>query len=325
MSIVGGSPTKDESLDMLSEQINVAQFVAFRPEKTVFRQSFLRISGFSANQKFFSSRASIEALLQNSGEGSLNVRSYVPGDSQSREFIQNIRSVDQALSEIQRLSDQGLWTIANESIDVSDGGVSGVLSGGAIEFSPDDTPRAVEKSGICSLPTGMGMRILETVYRFPPDLVFPRNGRLEFSLHPNKSGYRQRHTIGWEFSPETCQQSPVDVKWPNRFSQHIGDKAFGLLVAHELGLNVPRSNVISRRVAPFLFGTATGSNEVWTRTAPRIQNPGEFTTVNGWVDPYLLIDLPLLGGPKSMLFWTRKGMKNAIQETHAGRDYWQAA
>ena len=33
----------------------------------------------------------------------------------------------------------------------------------------------------------------------------------------------------------------------------------------------------------------------------------------------------LLGGPKFMLFWTRKGMKNAIQETHAGGDYRQAA
>ena len=34
---------------------------------------------------------------------------------------------------------------------------------------------------------------------------------------------------------------------------------------------------------------------------------------------------PLLGGPKSMLFWTRKEKTNAIQETHAGGDYRQAA
>jgi antirestriction protein ArdC len=33
----------------------------------------------------------------------------------------------------------------------------------------------------------------------------------------------------------------------------------------------------------------------------------------------------LLGGPRSMLFWTRKGKTNAIQETHAGGDYRQAA
>ena len=37
------------------------------------------------------------------------------------------------------------------------------------------------------------------------------------------------------------------------------------------------------------------------------------------LDLYRLI-CPLLGGPKSMLFWTRKGKTNAIQETHAGRD-----
>jgi hypothetical protein len=34
---------------------------------------------------------------------------------------------------------------------------------------------------------------------------------------------------------------------------------------------------------------------------------------------------PLLGGPKSMLFWTRKEKTNAIQETHVGGDYRQAA
>ena len=34
---------------------------------------------------------------------------------------------------------------------------------------------------------------------------------------------------------------------------------------------------------------------------------------------------PLLGGPKSMLFWTRKEKTNAIQETHAEGDYRQAA
>lgn len=38
-----------------------------------------------------------------------------------------------------------------------------------------------------------------------------------------------------------------------------------------------------------------------------------------------LLICPLLGGPKSMLFWTRKGQKNVIQETHGGGDYRQAA
>ena len=42
------------------------------------------------------------------------------------------------------------------------------------------------------------------------------------------------------------------------------------------------------------------------------------------VPPTMLI-CPLLGGPKSMLFWTRKEKTNAIQETHAGGDYRQAA
>lgn len=289
VSAVSSSLTKDESLHVLADQINVAQFAAFRPVSGALRVSFSRISGLEPNQARTAPRSLIESLFERSGEGTINVRSYAPGDSQSREFVRNIRTVDDVMSHLQRLNDQGLWTIANEAIDVHDGGVSGVLWGETIEFSPDDTPRAVEEPGICSLPTGMGMRVLEAVYRFPPDLIFPRNGRLEFSIHPNRVGYRQSHTIGWEFSADEAPPGRATVLWPNRFSRHIGDKTFGLLVAHELGLNVPRSRVISRRVAPFDFGAPTGETQVWTRTAPRVQNPGEFTTVKGWLDPYELL------------------------------------
>jgi hypothetical protein len=34
---------------------------------------------------------------------------------------------------------------------------------------------------------------------------------------------------------------------------------------------------------------------------------------------------PLLGGPKSMLFWIMKEIGNAIEEAQAGGDYRQAA
>jgi hypothetical protein len=69
----------------------------------------------------------------------------------------------------------------------------------------------------------------------------------------------------------------------------LGDKVFGLLIAHHNGLPVPRSTVINRRVAPFSFGHPTGSAEVWLRTSPREQEPGRFTTTKGWVDPFALL------------------------------------
>ena len=34
---------------------------------------------------------------------------------------------------------------------------------------------------------------------------------------------------------------------------------------------------------------------------------------------------PLLSGPKLMIFWTTKEIRNAEQEASPGRDYWQAA
>jgi len=69
----------------------------------------------------------------------------------------------------------------------------------------------------------------------------------------------------------------------------VGDKAFGLMIANLLGMSVPRSLVIGRRLRPFVFGKETGSNETWLRTCPAEQNPGRYTTTPNWIDPFELL------------------------------------
>ena len=93
----------------------------------------------------------------------------------------------------------------------------------------------------------------------------------------------------WEYEASNTAPSNPALKWPNRFSRHIGDKTFGLLIAHIVGLPVPKTTCFARRVAPFSFGCDTGSHEVWTRTCPREQEPGRYTTVKGWTDPFKLL------------------------------------
>ena len=79
------------------------------------------------------------------------------------------------------------------------------------------------------------------------------------------------------------------VAWPNRWSRLLGDKAYGLLVAHLAGLPVPAAQVFPRGTAPFSFGRQTGIAEPWIRTCPVEQVPGRFTTRRGWMDPYGLM------------------------------------
>ena len=64
-----------------------------------------------------------------------------------------------------------------------------------------------------------------------------------------------------------------EIRWPNRFSEFIGDKAFGLLLAHLFDFPVPFTTVVSRYIAPFCFGVSTGSGETWIRTSPRVAAP----------------------------------------------------
>jgi hypothetical protein len=87
----------------------------------------------------------------------------------------------------------------------------------------------------------------------------------------------------------TGDQKP-SLSWPNRFSRLIGDKVFGLLIADLIGMRVPHSLVVSRRLAPFEFGRKTGSAETWLRTCPTEQVPGKYTTANRWIDPFVLLE-----------------------------------
>jgi hypothetical protein len=280
---------KDLALDRLAVFGNVAQFVAFRPSADGLTQSTSRIAGIPPNSTFPSIQDAVSTLFAASAEGMLNVRSYLPEDPRSREFVYGINSVAEVLDHLERLSAQGLHLIVNETIDIHDGGVSGVAQGDIVEFAPDDTPRAVEKPDIASFSREMGLTLLETVYGFAPELPSDRNARVEFSIHPARRGWRQSHTLLWELEAENITRSGLAPRWPNRFSRHIGDKCFGLLIANYLGAPVPRTQVFARRVAPFEFGLATGSRERWIRTCPIEPQPGRFTTTKGWLDPFELL------------------------------------
>jgi hypothetical protein len=281
---------KDHSLDLLAESGNVAQFVSFAPASGgIADQTYSRLWRYVPNHRFSSAPEAVRALLASSPAGSINLRSFTPDNPRSREFLYGISDANTAIGHLNRLIAEGLFVIANETVDVSDGGVSGVVEAGVIEFSPDDTPRCVEKSGTVSLNLADGISLLQTVYGFRPELPACNGFRIEFSIHPKPRGYKRTHTLIWEYEEVSTSNQKPDVSWPNNFSRMVGDKAFGLLIANLLGMNVPRSLVIGRRLRPFEFGKATGSNETWLRTCPVEQNPGRYTTTSTWIDPFELL------------------------------------
>ncbi|WP_245500621.1 hypothetical protein [Rhizobium sp. BK251] len=280
---------KDYKLDRLAERFNVAQFVSFAPSFGEPLLQYSRLVHFPPNSSFDSLEDALRALFERSAEGTVNIRSFSEVQSQSREFLYALRTVEDAAQAIRRLSSEGAFTIANETIDVSDGGVSGVAMGGLVEFRPDSTPRGVERPGFATLPTVWATKLFKTVYGFDPGLEESEKARIEFSLHPRPRGWRQTNVILWEYGKVDHFDRTAHVAWPNDFSQMIGDKVFGLLIAELAGLPVPRTVVIPRRVAPFSFGMETGSAEQWIRTSPIVQVPGKFTTARGWQDPFKLV------------------------------------
>ena len=280
---------KDEVLNKVANSANVAQFVSFGPDLT---QRFARVQGFAANYRFKDLATAVGALLRASPEMRVNIRSYKPEQPQaSAEFIVNLSNVSEIVSRIRGLGAAGLYTIVNESINVDDGGVSGVLLGDVVEFAPGQTPRCVEGGDAATLPRVLGLRILETVYGFRPALRYAAPFRVEFSVHPGRRGYRGENTIIWEVERTSPLRLKPRLSWPHAFSRMLGDKTYGLLVAHVLGFHVPRTEVVCRRVAPFSFGRATDTRTKWLRTSPKEPSPGKFASVRGWTDPFALMNV----------------------------------
>ncbi|MGW8278812.1 hypothetical protein ACWGK7_04885 [Sphingomonas aurantiaca] len=280
---------KDRSLDQLAQVGNVAQFVSFAPDGNgALKQTYSRVANHIANHDFVNVIEAIEALLAAAPDGTVNVRSYAPDSPRSREFAYGIGTVPEAVATVKRLAGEGLHVIVNETVDINDGGVSGVVQAGVMEFAPEDTPRCVEKPGVASLPVKMGADLLELVFGFRPELG-DATGRVEFSIHPKPRGWKSTRTLLWEQEDVPEASAVANLAWPNRFSRHIGDKTYGLLMAHLIGLPVPETLAICRKIAPFRFGQPTGGLETWIRTSPREQEPGLFTTHKGWLDPFELM------------------------------------
>ena len=287
---------KDEALDRLARTANVAQFVSFAPGSHP-SQRYCRILGAPANHRFPTLEEAIDAVLRNSSEGSVNVRSFRPADPGSYPFVFGLKTVGDAAARVRQMAAEGLNTIVNETIDIHDGGVSGVLMDRLTTFAPDDTPRCVEKEGTASLRVDIAETLLESVYGFTPRLKFEPTLRVEFSIHPRRRGVQNEHTIIWEIGhvDEEWERANGDGRlsvgtWPNRFSRLLGDKVYGLLIAHALGFAVPRTHVVNRRVAPFSFGRRSGTGEVWIRTAPEDNSPGQYVTSFGWQDPFRVMN-----------------------------------
>jgi hypothetical protein len=276
---------KDEVLFELSRIYNVAQFISFCPGDPRVRHRAVRDEVCSDG----SLEDTLTCLLRASTSGSINIRSFSAARPAGNPFHYGISTVETAAGLIRELASTGRYTIANETLDINDGGVSGVAAGGIVEFAPQDTPRAVEKPGIARLPLEIGFEILEKIYGFSVNFGDLLKTRLEFSLHPLRCGTRHEHTIVWEASEYVANELKSEVTWPNNFSRFVGDKAFGLIVADTLGHRVPYTTVVSRNLAPFSFGKRTNSGEWWMRTAPKEPVPGKYTTTLGWTDPFDLL------------------------------------
>ncbi len=287
---------KDQKLDEFAQRgVNIAQFVSYGSDGN---KRYSRIRGTYPTQRLDSVEGAIQSILD-TGAPFVNIRTFLPNKPDGNPFFMGRRekwaSIVEPADIVRTHLRQGFYVIVNEDIDINDGGFSGVVMGEIAEFAPQDTPRCVEKTTkprCAVLPRGIMEKLVHVVYERRVGFPYSRNHRIEFSVHPGPVGYFRDSHIMWQEESIERGTGPVTVPptWPNRYSVAMGDKAYGLLMAHLYGLRVPHTRVTGRLIPPFEFGEFTGdANTRWVRTCPKTPEPGEFTTKASWIDPFALM------------------------------------
>ncbi len=281
---------KDEALEEIAfGGGNIARFSSFAPDKT------LRYSRISDAEQYPNTPGEAAKLLFFHGVPSINIRTFKPDKMEGNPFEYGLTDPAEIQKKVNEYASQGFYSIVHETIDVNDGGFSGVLIGNYAEFSSRDTPRCVEKEGCALLPLQLAKDLAMTAYGANLSYIpYPSNQyRIEFSVHPHGVGYRKERVIIWQLEKRDTKQFsiPPSPVWPNNYSRDMGDKAFGLLMAHLLGCRVPYTRVVGRLIPYFEFGipTSRSKRSIWTRTCPRQKEPGKFTTTHEWTDPFELM------------------------------------
>lgn len=197
---------------------NIAQYISVGPDSDI---RHIKIRNFSS--EIYTLKELILLLINSSRSKSINIRSFSPNCMKGNKLVydKRINDLDEILKQINENCKNGKYSIINENIDINDGGVSGVVLGNMIEFSPKDTPKCVEKEGVCLLEKRLGYHLLETVYGFTPEFNFDDDYRVEFSIHPTKEGLKQTHTIVWEYELFEKNTQKFELYWPNNFSKFL--------------------------------------------------------------------------------------------------------
>lgn len=278
---------KDDILDDLSRTGNIARFFSAESTDTGtwvrHNHTGVRIKG---NKDIV---ALVDHLLSVSISGRVNIRTFRPHAPEGNPFEFGLSDRAEVLDKVYGFLDEGYIIIVNEEIPVDDGGYSAVYQSGVVEIVPGATPRGVETGDPAALPLDLAIEVTQVIFGI--DISFLRaelDSRVEFSIHPRPCGVRNEHVIVWEKRRVADGVEDVTPRWPNALSRHVGDKAYGLVMAYlsDAAPNIPRTTVIARKVAPFTFGRPTGSPVRWSRSVPAVKSPGELPTYDHWVDPY---------------------------------------
>ena len=220
--------------------------------------------------------------------GSVNVRSFRAGAPKGGPFSYGLTRRDDVLAVLRARAGEGLHTIVNETIDVGDGGVSGVALGGLVEFAPGATPRSVEQPGTVALGHDAALRLLATVYGFTPEpTATPASGTSSASIPWSPGSARPTRSSGSGAGRAAGPDPPAGLAQRLQpLPRRQGLRPAGRRPAGAAGAGDHRGRAAGRPLPPRPAHRRRGA---LAAHLPGRAGPGPLPTQRGWRDPFALL------------------------------------
>lgn len=126
---------KDDKLSFMHDHMgcNIARYISISPDMSIRYINIDKDYVYKGDLK-----ECILDLIKVSNSKSVNIRSFSIESMKGHSLVygKQANEIDEILNIIQKNCNENKYSIINETIDVNDGGVSGVILGNIIEFAP---------------------------------------------------------------------------------------------------------------------------------------------------------------------------------------------
>lgn len=267
----------DQKLFRIAQKYNTPAFASYGPD------NHFRFRVVSSRYPKPSCVDSAVKVVSENGKCPLNICGFT--EKEVKTCANNLNQ-EQALAKARDYMCDGLNVLISECLPENFTMVSGLARHGRVMLS-----LGAQYFDNCSnIPVAWGNKILSAMLGIDTKIPATKGKQICFSAYSRPVGVRSQNIVVLE-EKDGGKKEQTFINPNDPFANLFGEDAWGLILAWAAGFNVPKTSLFLPNIFyPFIsFGTDTGQKEAWTKTCPSKDAAARQSTIQGFQDPFLLM------------------------------------